>query len=251
MEQRVFVLVIITMFIMIAAISGCAKKATPVLRIGTNAEYPPFESKEGDAYIGVDMDLARKIAEKLEMEYQIIDMDFDTLIPSLSSNKIDMAISAISITDERQRQVDFSEPYYVANQVIIKKQDNPVTLENIGDIARFKVGSMNSTTGQAYITENFVDKNLMKKDAFKRYPTNIEAINDLLNGNVDFVIIDDSAAQGYARLKPISIALKIETNESYGIAMPKGSPLNAKINEALKDLIDSGEVVSIIQAHIK
>lgn len=251
MKQKYLVLFVLALCVFITVISGCAKKTAPVLRIGTNAEYPPFESKEGDSYVGVDMDLARKIAEKLEMEFQIIDMDFDTLIPSLSSNKIDMAISAITITEERQRQVDFSEPYYVANQVIIKKQDSPLTLEKVEDIAKYRVGSQNGTTGQIYLTENFVDKNLMKKDALKKYPTNIEAITDLLNGNVDFVIIDDSAAQGYAKLKPIVTALKIETNESYGIAMPKGSPLNAKINAALKDLMDSGEVISIIQTHIK
>lgn len=244
-------LVLVLVMILLPGVSGCGKKKPAVLRIGTNAEYPPFESKDGDNFIGVDMDLARKIAEKLDMEFEIIDMDFDTLIPSLGSNKIDLALSAITITDERKAQVDFSQPYYVANQVIIAPPLSKKKLDKIEDIGKFKVGAQNGTTGQIYLSENYVDKNLMPKDNLKKYPTNIEAITDLLNGNIDFVILDDSAAQGYSRLKPISPVLKIETNENYGIAMPKGAELNAKINQALKELMDSGEVISIIQTHVK
>lgn len=242
---------VVVMLVLVVGISGCGKKGPKVLRIGTNAEYPPFESKDGNNFVGVDMDLARKIAEKLDMEYEIIDMDFDTLIPSLGSNKIDLALSAITITDERKAQVDFSQPYYVANQVIIAPPMTKLKLNSVDDIVKYKVGAQNGTTGQIYMTENYIDKKLMPKDNLKKYPTNIEAITDMLNGNIDFVIIDDSAAQGYSRMKPIGIAQKIETNENYGIAMPKGAELNAKINQALKELIDSGEVISIIQTHIK
>lgn len=233
------------------SISACGKKQSSVLRIGTNAEYPPFESKDGENFVGVDMDLARLIAAKLDMNFEIIDMDFDTLIPSLGSNKIDMAISAITITEERKAQVEFSQPYYVANQVIIAPKNSKLTLNSIEEIGKYKVGAQNGTTGQIYLSENFVDKKLMPANNLKKYPTNIEAITDLLNANVDFVIIDDSAAQGYAKLKPINIVQKIETNENYGIAMPKGGALNEKINAALKELLDSGEVMSIIQTHIK
>ncbi len=243
----IFLLVLLTLI----GITACGKKQPTVLRIGTNAEYPPFESKEGENFVGVDMDLARQIAAKLDMEFEIIDMDFDTLIPSLGSNKIDLALSAITITDERKAQVDFSQPYYVANQVIIAPKDSKYVLGKIEDIGKYKVGAQNGTTGQIYLSENYVDKNQMPKDNLKKYPTNIEAITDMLNGNVDFVIIDDSAAQGYSKLKPINIVQKIETNENYGIAMPKNGALNEKINAALKDLMDSGEVMSIIQTHIK
>ena len=244
-------LVLLVAFTLLAGISACGKKQAPKLRIGTNAEYPPFEYKEGESFVGVDMDLARKIAEKLDMEYEIVDMEFETLIPSLAAKKIDVALSAITITDERKAQVDFTDPYYVANQVIVTKQDSKLSLPKIENIIGFKVGAQNGTTGQIYMSENYVDKNLMPKDNLKKYPTNIEAITDLMNGNLDFVIIDDSAAQGYAKLRPIKVVQTIETNESYGIAMPKGAELNAKINQALQDLISSGEVMSIIQTHVK
>lgn len=252
--MKVFIKAILVLLIavaMLTAVSACGKKQTPKLRIGTNAEHPPFEYKEGESFVGVDMDLARKIAEKLEMEYEIIDMEFETLIPSLAAKKIDLALSAITITEKRKAQVDFSDPYYTANQVIVAKQDSKLTMNKIEDIVKFKVGAQNGTTGQIYMSENFVDKNLMAKDNLKGYPTNIEAITDLLNGNLDYVIIDDSNALGYAKLRPIKIVKTIETNESYGIAMTKGAELNSKINGALRDLISSGEVESIIQTHVK
>ncbi|MDY0151920.1 MAG: ABC transporter substrate-binding protein [Candidatus Cloacimonas sp.] len=252
--MKVYVKVAVVMMlavVMLAGISACGKKSPKVLRIGTNAEYPPFESKEGESFVGVDIDLARRIAQKLDMEFKIIDMDFDTLIPSLGSNKIDLALSAITINDERMALVDFSQPYYVGNQVIIAHPMTKLKLDKLDDIVKYKVGALNSSTGQKYMIENYIDKKLMPTENLKKYPTNIEAITDMLAGNIDFVIIDDSAAQGYSKMKPIGIVQKIETNESYGIAMPKGGALNEKINAALQELIDGGEIASIIQTHIR
>ena len=252
MKKSLLTLLVIILIVMVCiTIMSCGKKKETILRIGTNAEYPPFEFKNGDQFAGVDMDMVKALAEKMGMKYEIIDMDFDALIPSLTSNKIDVAVSAITITAERQNQVDFSVPYYIANQVIIAKPDNKIGISKIEDIVKYKVGAQNGTTGQIYITENLVDKKLMKADNLKKYSTNIEAITDMLNGNIDFVIIDDSAAQGYAKLKPISIIHKIETNENYGIALQKNSPYKEKINTALTEMLNSGEVLKIIQTNFK
>jgi polar amino acid transport system substrate-binding protein len=252
MKKTLFtILILITALVILFTGTSCKKKEEPVLRIGTNAEYPPFEYKKDNQFAGVDMDLIKAIAEKMGMKYEIIDMDFDALIPSLTSNKIDLAISAITITDERKQQVDFSLPYYTANQVIIAKQDNKIALTKIDDVVKYKVGCQNGTTGQIFIEENLVAKKLMDKKNLKKYSTNIEAITDMLNGNVDFVIIDDSAAQGYSKLKPISIALKLDTNEEYGIALQKQSAYAEKLNAALKELIDSGEVINILAKNLE
>lgn len=252
MKKTLFtILILITALAILLTSLSCKKKEDPILRVGTNAEYPPFEYKKGEAFAGVDMALVKAIADKMGMKYEIIDMDFDALIPSLTSNKIDMAISAITITDERKQQVDFSLPYYTANQVIIAKQDNKIALTKIEDVVKYKVGCQNGTTGQLYIEDNLVAKKLMDKKNLKKYSTNIEAITDMLNGNVDFVIIDDSAAQGYAKLKPISIALKLDTNEEYGIALQKQSVYGEKINAALKELLDSGEVINILAKNLE
>lgn len=247
MKKSLFLmLIVLTALVIIFAGVSCKKKTETILRIGTNAEYPPFEFKDGDQFVGVDMDLARAIAAKMGVKYEIIDMDFDALIPSLTSDKIDLAISAITITDERKQQVDFSLPYYIANQVIIAKNESELKIEKLEDLVKYKVGAQNGTTGQIYVQENLVDKKLMDKDNLKKYSTNIEAITDMMNGNIDLVIIDDSAAQGYSKLKPIKTIFKIETNEEYGIALQKESPHKEKINMALDELIKSGEVVNII-----
>lgn len=243
-------LILLISLLMLTAVSGCGKKDSKVLRMGTNAEFPPFEYKDGDSFVGVDIDLARQIAAKLDMELQIVDMDFDTLLPSVSSNKIDFAMSAISITEERQALVDFSQPYYVVNQVIIRALDGKVKLDNPQDIVKYKVGVQGSTTCEAYMKDNYVDKGTMSQDNLMQYPSNIEAISALLSGIVDFVIIDASAAKGYAQQKPIEVVHQIETNENYGIALPKNGSKNDKIKQALKELLDSGEVQSIIQTHI-
>jgi polar amino acid transport system substrate-binding protein len=248
MKKSVFVF-LAAVLILAVAFSGCAKKKEAVLRIGTNAEYPPFEYKEGAEFAGVDMDLAKAIAEKLGMKYEIIDMEFDSLIPSLAGGKVDLAISAITITEDRKGQVDFSDPYYVANQVIIAKPDTKLKIEKLEDLAKYKVGAQNGTTGQIYIDSMLVAAKKMDAKNLRKYATNIEAITDMLNGNIDFVIIDDSAAEGYGKMKPLSTVFKIETNESYGIAFPKNSELKDKVNAALGEMISSGDLVKIIQKY--
>lgn len=245
MKKTLFILLVI--FIAAAMLlSGCAKKKETTLRIGTNAEYPPFEYKEGAEFTGVDMDLAKTIAEKLGLKYEIIDMEFDSLIPSLAAGKIDMALSAITITDERKAKVDFSEPYYMANQVIIAKPDTKIKIAKLEDLAKYKVGAQNGTTGQIYLDSLLVTTKKMTASNLKKYSTNIEAITDMLNGNIDLVIIDDSAAEGYAKLKPIAQVYKIMTNESYGIAFPKNSPYLVQVNTILKDLKNDGTMVTLL-----
>jgi len=237
--------ILVAMAVLFTSMS-CAKKKETILRIGTNAEYPPFEYKKDNQFAGVDIDLVKAIAEKMGMKYEIIDMDFDALIPSLTSNKVDMVVAAMTITDERKQQIDFSTPYYTANQVIIAKPDSKLKIGKLEDLGKYKVGSQNGTTGQIYMEENLVANKLMDKKNFRKYSTNIEAITDMLNGNIDFVILDDSAAQGYSKLKPILTVFKIETKEEYGIALQKNSVYKEKINTALDELIKSGEVVNIL-----
>ncbi len=250
-KTLIVAIVLFTMFAILLTSASCKKKTEPVLRIGTNAEYPPFEFKENNEFMGVDMDIARAIAAKMGMKYEIIDMDFDALIPSLTSNKIDIALSAITITEDRRQQVDFSHPYYIANQVIIARPDTKLKIEKLEDIVKYKVGAQNGTTGQIYIDENLIAGNKMNKNNLKKYSTNIEAITDMLNGNIDLVIIDDSAAQGYSKLKPIATLFMIETNEQYGIALQKNSLYLEAVNMALDDLIQSGEILDIVAKYFE
>jgi|YNPMSStandDraft_2_1061718.scaffolds.fasta_scaffold00507_20 polar amino acid transport system substrate-binding protein len=245
-------LTFLLIFFVLISFFNCKSSSTKVLTVGTNAEYPPFESKDEKTgeFVGIDMELIKLIADNLGMKLNIIDMDFDALIPSLQAKKIDAAIAAITITEERKNVVDFSIPYYIANQAIIAKKQSAIVINSINDLAKYKIGVQNGTTGQIYIDENLVATGKMPPNNFIKYPTNIEAITDMLNGNIDLVIIDDSAAMGYSKLKPLKILFTIDTGENYGIALPKGSKLLEKINEALKNILNSDKWNNILLKYL-
>ncbi|MCR4420848.1 MAG: basic amino acid ABC transporter substrate-binding protein [Spirochaetales bacterium] len=247
MKSKLLVVFFVMLFVLVAFF-GCKKEAS-VLKVGTNAEYPPFEYKDGDQFLGIDMDIARYVATKLGKQIEINDIDFDSLIPSLQNNKFDMVIAAMTITDERKEIVDFSIPYYTANQSIIVKQDSSLTITSEEDLAKLKIGVQRGTTGEAYIDENFIQTKKMKDTMLIRFDNNINAVQELLNGNVDCVIIDDSAAKGYEKLKPVKVIYTIESNESYGIAFPKGSKLVEKVNKIIDELLKSNEWLELIKKY--
>jgi polar amino acid transport system substrate-binding protein len=160
-----------------------------------------------------------------------------------------MVIAAMTITDERKQIVDFSIPYYTANQSIIVKQDSSLTIASEEDLAKLKIGVQRGTTGEAYIDENFIKTKKMGDSKLIRFDNNINAVQELLNGNVDCVIIDDSAAKGYEKLKPVKVIYTIESNESYGIAFPKGSKLVEKVNKIIDELLKSNEWLELIKKY--
>ena len=249
--------ILLALLLSLAAISflavSCSKPSEPVLRIGTEASYPPFEFKDEKTgeFKGIDMDLARLIAKKLNMKLEIMDMEFDALIPSLGANKIDMLMAAMTITDERKQQVDFSDSYFAANQSLIIPNESKVLIDSLPMIATMRIGAQNGTTGQLYIDSNFVKAGKMPKENLKKYATNIEAITDLINGNLDVVIIDDEVGKSYAKIKPVKTIFTISTGENYGIAFQKNSPLKDKVNAAMIEVLNSEEWQQILQTYWK
>ncbi len=230
--------------------SSCSPKEKQVLRVGMNVEFPPFGSIVDSAFVGVDVDLSHKIAEKLDLPYEIINMEFDTLLHALLSEKVDLVISAMSITEERSRKVEFTRPYYLAHQVLIGSNKSPVMPASEEELGRFKIGVLHSSTAHQYIMENLVDKDLMHRDRLVLYVSNTEAIEDLINGKIDFVVNDSSAAYGFSKIYPLTIGLKLNSVEEYAIAMPRNGKHNEAVRKALQDLIDSGEMASILATHI-
>mgnify|MGYP000897575779 CR=1 FL=1 len=233
------------------AVSGCKSKEKAVLRVGTNPEYPPFSYLMGNQPTGIEIDIARKIASRMKLDIDLVTMDFDDLFSALASDKIDMAISSITITPERSNRFDFSSPYTTTNQVLISRNDSSIKLSNFEDAGKYRIGSLRGTTGSIYLDEHLIDRDLMSKANLRLYDTDIESISELIKGNLDFVIIDEGAANGYAKQRPIKIAFTIPTNEKYGIAMQKGKELNDKINKAVNELLESGEIANIIKAYTK
>lgn len=251
------IVITLTLLITIAAALfvtlSCSKPAEPILRVGTEASYPPFEFKDDKTgeFKGIDMDLANLVAKKLGMKLEVTDTEFDALIPSLGANKIDMVMAAMTINDERKKQVDFSDSYFAANQTLIIPNESKIIVDSLPMIAKLRIGAQNGTTGQLYIDSNFVKAGTMPKENLKKYPTNIEAITDLINGNLDIVIIDDEVAKSYSKIKPIKTIYTISTGENYGIAFQKNSPLTAKVNAALAEILNSEEWQKVLQSYMK
>lgn len=174
------------------------------LVVATNAEFEPFEYKQGDRFYGIDMEIVQALAQKLGKELVIKDMKFDAVVLSVQQHKADIAAAGLTVTDERAKQVDFTESYYSASQKLIVKGDDTkfdscTTKEDVEAIlngfdASVKIGGQNGTTGQSYVqgSEDFGFAGL--KATFVGYDNGSLAVQDLINGGVNYVIIDSAPA---------------------------------------------------------
>lgn len=189
----------------VAVTSATEDSTKDQLVIATNAEFEPFEYKQGDQFVGIDMEIAQAFAQKLGKELVIKDMKFDAVVLSVQQHKADIAAAGLTVTDERAKQVNFTESYYSASQKLIVKGDNTQfdacqTKEDVDAIlngfdASVKIGGQNGTTGQAYVqgSEDFGFEGL--NASFVGYDNGSLAVQDLINGGVDYVIIDAAPAQ--------------------------------------------------------
>lgn len=189
----------------VAVTSATEDSTKDQLVIATNAEFEPFEYKQGDQFVGIDMEIAQAFAQKLGKELVIKDMKFDAVVLSVQQHKADIAAAGLTVTDERAKQVNFTESYYSASQKLIVKGDNTQfdacqTKEDVEAIlngldASVKIGGQNGTTGQAYVqgSEGFGFEGL--NASFVGYDNGSLAVQDLINGGVDYVIIDAAPAQ--------------------------------------------------------
>jgi polar amino acid transport system substrate-binding protein len=216
--------------------------------VGTSADFPPFEYIENGQFVGFDMDLIREIAKIAGFELKFVDMSFDSLIPALRAGQIDVAAAAMTITEERKKVVDFSMPYWTADQSIIVKADSDLTITVL--FGKYRIGVQTGTTGDLWCTENLVQKGLLPERNLKRYDTFILALSDLLNGNIDAIVLDSPVANRFAATKPVKVVGIIVTGEQYGIAVRKGNKeLLDKINQALKTLIETGKINELIDKY--
>lgn len=204
------------------------------LYVGTNAEFPPFEYLEKGKFVGFDMDLVRAIGEKLDMDVVIKDMAFDGLIPALETNKVDIVIAGMTANEERKMAVNFTNPYYTANQVIILN-DNNNDIKTFGDLNGKLVGVMLGFTGDVVISE-------MKDVKSKKYNASYAAIMELQNNKIDAVVLDSETALNYIKNnKGLKLAETAGQPEEYAIAISKkNSDLLNKINSALEELKKDG-----------
>lgn len=188
----------------VAVTSAKQDNSKDQLVVATNAEFAPFEYKDGDKFYGIDMEIAKLLADKLGKELVIVDMAFDAVLLSVQQQKADIGMAGLTVTEERAKQVDFSDPYYNAAQKIICKADdktfdNCKTKEDVDKILQgfdksVLIGGQNGTTGQYYV-EGSSDFGFTKLNAtWKGYANGSLAVQDLINGGINYVIIDAAPA---------------------------------------------------------
>lgn len=215
------------------------------LRMGTNATFPPYEFVGDDGNVqGIDADIAAAIADKLGMKLEITDMEFDSLIPALQSDTIDVALAGMTVTPDRQENVDFSDSYAKGVQVIIVKDGSDIASPD--DLEGKSIGVQTGTTGDIYCTDDYGQENV------KQFNNGPLAVAALVNGQVDCVVIDQEPAKNYvAANSGLKILDTAYADEDYAIAIKKGNTeLLDKVNGALKELQDDGTVQSIVDKYI-
>ncbi|MFE8695525.1 transporter substrate-binding domain-containing protein [Cytobacillus sp. FJAT-53684] len=216
-----------------------------VLTMGTSADYSPFEfidTAKGDDIIGIDIDIAKAVTEKLGYEFEIRDMDFGGLIQALQSGQADFVLSAMSATDERKKSVDFSEIYYTSKHMIVSKKDSGIT--KVEDLKGKNVGAQLGSIQEDKAKE-LAEEVDMKVENRNRIP---ELIQEIKAGRFDAAIIEDTVAKGYLDNNEDIEGFTIEDADGgYAIALPKDSELTEEFNKALKEMMDNGELDEIFK----
>ena len=246
--------VVMAMILVMALVAGCGSAASTgssaakeTLIVGTNAAFPPFEFVGDDGKPdGFDMALIKAVGEKIGMDVQIQDMEFDSLVSSIGS-KIDVAIAGMTVTEERKNMVDFSDPYYEAVQAVLVPKGAAIATAD--DLKNLKIGVQLGTTGEFIADE-------IEGATVSAYNKAVDAVNDLNNGRVDAVIVDKNPAAVFGEQFKDQVDVLDGSQfgfeqENYAIALPKGNTeLAGKINNALKELKADGTYDKLVQQYI-
>ena len=216
------------------------------LHMATNAFFEPYEYYDGDKIVGIDVEIAEAICDKLGYTLKVDDMDFDSIITAVQSGKADFGMAGMTVTEERKQAIDFTDTYTNAVQVIIVKEGSDA-VKNADDLAGAVVGVQMGTTGDIYVSDLEADGTTVE-----RYNKGADAVLALSQGKVDAVVIDNEPAKAFvAQNEGLTILNDPFENEEYAICIAKGSELTAKFNEALKALKEEGKVDEIVKKYIK
>ena len=211
----------------------------------TNAEFPPYEFHDQNAIVGIDVEIAGAIAEQLGLELEIEDIAFDSIIPEIVSGKADIGAAGMTVTEDRKQNVDFSDTYAHATQVIIVKEDSEI--KGVADLEGKIMGVQQGTTGDIYVSGDYGDA------AVERYAKGMEAVQALAQGKVDAVVIDGEPAKQYIKeVEGLKIIDESYTDEDYAIAIKKGNTAMVEaVNAALAELKSEGKLDEIVAKYIQ
>ncbi|NLM19114.1 MAG: amino acid ABC transporter substrate-binding protein [Clostridiaceae bacterium] len=254
MNKKSILFVLLAVLLIVSVVACGSKKDTAktgkalkdgVLDLATNAHFPPYEFYDGEDIVGIDPEIAQAVADYLGYEFKIHDMEFNNIIASIESGKVDGGIAGMTVTEERLESVNFSDSYATGIQSIIVTQDSDIKgLDNLADKI---IGTQLGTTGYIYAIDDFGEENVL---AFDKGADAVVALN---SGKVNAVIIDNEPAKSFVEANENLKVLETDyLVEDYAIALTKtNDALLEEVNEALTALGESGELQKIIDKYIK
>ena len=257
--MKKYTAIILAVLMVCAMLTGCGSKNESGLKtvesgkliMATNAAFPPYEYIEGNEVVGIDAEIAGAIAAKLGLELQIDDMEFDSIIESVKGGKADIGLAGMTVTPERQEVINFTASYATGVQVVIVNEGSAITSVDdlFADGAMHVIGVQRNTTGDLYSTWDLEDAGLATID---RYSKGADAVQALLTGKVDCVVIDNEPAKAFVEANEGLVILDTAyAIEDYAAAMNKdNAELYEAVNKALEELIADGTVASIIAKYI-
>ena len=215
------------------------------LLVGTDTPYPPFEIGQPPNITGYDIEVGREVAKRLNLEPTFQDTSFDTIFRDLSQGKFDFVLAATTITPEREQKVDFSDPYYAADQALVVTPGSDI--RTVEDLDGVTVGAQDGTTGEAFANDE------TNASDVRGFPEGPDAIQALKAGQVDATIIDNPVAQDALQKEGgIEIPTLIPTGELYGIPFAQdGDALRERANQALQEMKDDGTLAALYQKYFK
>ena len=223
---------------------GCNNKNNELVLV-TEAGFSPYEYYQDGKITGVDIEIASIIAERLNKKLVVKDMSFDFLINEVKSGKADFGAAGISITEERKKEVDFTEEYTVSNQVVVIKKDSDIV--NFDDLKFKKIAVQLGTVADIYVSKNY------KQATAIRHKKYLSAVEDVKSGKADCLIMDDLPAREIVKANnDLKIIDKVLFQDKYGMIVKKGNDkLKNEINKILKELNDDGTIDKLILKHSK
>lgn len=210
---------------------------------GTAPGFAPFEMKEGGDLVGFDIDLLEAVVA--ETDYELSgweEFEFDSLIPALTNEQIDVVAAAMTITEERQETIAFTDPYYSADQSVLVREGGDFQPEELSDLEEGIVGAQQGTTGEMVVEEELIDGGDLDENDYRAFGNYVLAVQDLENGNVDAVVVDEPVANTFANERDVEIAFVHETGEEYGFGTRQDDDdLTEALNEGLAAVEESSD----------
>jgi polar amino acid transport system substrate-binding protein len=244
-------LAILAVLALAALVAGCggddegggggAEAGGRALTVGSDIPYPPFEQGKPGNYTGFDVELLEAVGEAIGRPVEFEDTSFDTIFLDLARGNFDVAASAATITDEREKTVDFTNPYYISEQAILVEEGSDI--DSVEKLAGATIGVQQGTTGQEFVEEEG------EAGELRKYPQGPDAVNALKNGTVDAVVIDIPVAEkAVEESEGLELSAAIPTEEEYGFAVAQGeTELLEELNEGLAEVIEDGTYAKLYE----